>query len=310
MTLNLERQSDTSTFSPEAPDDTHGKRPRRSAPGRHWCVTADFKTLGGRQLFCLQHAPADDDVRCRVLLTPPFAEEMNKCRPLLARLAQQLASNGCAVLLADLSGTGDSAGDFGAATWAHWVADLLAADDWLTARYPAARPAHVAVRSGALLLADMQRARNVLAGRQLVFWQPVLSGGRFLQQFLRVRSMAERMAGAGVSVAELQAQLQRGEVVEVAGYALTAELTDGLAASNLGAEQLTAAAHISVLEFKRGGGPVSMPVAELTAALLAAGTEISTESVDCDQFWATQEIALPTEAIAATLTALQLTAVR
>lgn len=268
-------------------------------------VTADFKILGGRRLFCLHHAPTGGAPARRVLLVPPFAEEMNKCRPLLARLGRQLALRGCAVLMVDLSGTGDSAGDFGDVGWSDWIADLAAADAWFAAAHPAARPSWLAVRSGALLLAGMQRERNALSGADVVLWQPALDGARFLQQFLRLRSMAGRMAGAGESVAELQASLQRGEVVEVAGYALAARLTDELAAVTIDANVLAPAAHVHVLEFKRDGGAVSLPAERLVGALLAAGTRASALTVDCEQFWTTQEIALPQAAIAATLAAFQ-----
>jgi len=43
-----------------------------------------------------------------VLFIPPFADEMNKTRQLVAQQARQLAEHNFAVLILDLYGTGDS----------------------------------------------------------------------------------------------------------------------------------------------------------------------------------------------------------
>ena len=65
----------------------------------------------GEQRLCLFHAPAGV-ARSKVLYLHPFAEEMNKCRPMLALTARQLAARGVQVLAVDLHGTGDSSGEF------------------------------------------------------------------------------------------------------------------------------------------------------------------------------------------------------
>ena len=48
-----------------------------------------------------------------VLFIPPFAEEMNRARRMVALQARDLAAAGWDVLQLDLFGTGDSQGDFG-----------------------------------------------------------------------------------------------------------------------------------------------------------------------------------------------------
>ena len=65
-----------------------------------------------------------------VIHVPAFAEEMNKCRPMVSRQARGLAESGIAVVVPDLSGTGDSEGEFSSATWLNWKADLAYLVHW------------------------------------------------------------------------------------------------------------------------------------------------------------------------------------
>ena len=87
-------------------------------------MIARFLDIRARRLFCLHSPAAAHRPQYRVLVVPPFAEELNKCRRMLALTTRQLSMQGCDVLWPDLYGTGDSAGEFGDAVWADWVADL------------------------------------------------------------------------------------------------------------------------------------------------------------------------------------------
>jgi len=69
--------------------------------------------LPGRRgpLFALWFDPdaAGDQA---ILVVPPFAEELNKSRRMLALQGKSLARAGRGLLAVDLHGTGDSAGEF------------------------------------------------------------------------------------------------------------------------------------------------------------------------------------------------------
>ncbi len=70
----------------------------------------------------------------------------------------------------------------------------------------------------------------------LLFWQPVLSGKQFLQQFLRLKVAAQILGSAEaarVDTRELRERLLRGDSVEVAGYELSPALAAGLEAADL-----------------------------------------------------------------------------
>lgn len=261
-----------------------------------------FLDLNGRRLFCGLHG--DPDARRWVLVLPPFAEEMNKCRPLLARVARELARQACACLVPDLYGTGDSAGAFGEADWDGWLGDADALNAWMADRFPAARPGLLAVRSGALLLAGMRSAAQGWAGARVVCWQPVLDGRRYLQQVLRLRVMAGRMAGGEESVKALEARLVDGETLEVAGYAVSAALASGLSCAMLSPPSLAQADGVVLLEFAASApSETSLPVARFATALRDAGGAVDVRTVACEQFWTTQEIAVPDAAVAATVAA-------
>ncbi|MCK7493610.1 MAG: alpha/beta hydrolase [Comamonadaceae bacterium] len=66
---------------------------------------------------------------------------MNKSRRMAALQSRALAAAGFAVLRVDLLGCGDSAGDFGDATWPRWVDDVVAAARWLRRQHPDAADA-------------------------------------------------------------------------------------------------------------------------------------------------------------------------
>lgn len=191
-----------------------------------------FLQRPGGQLFCLYHPPRGD-CRGAILYVPPFAEEMNRARRIAAQQARALAALGYGVLLPDLSGTGDSSGDFADARWETWKDDLAACCAWLGERI-AQPPVVWGLRLGALLALDYAQATPHPL-HALILWQPVVSGQAYLTQFLRVRTVNAVLADSAseqTGTRALRAALQSGETLEIAGYALAPALAaaiDGLA---------------------------------------------------------------------------------
>jgi len=158
-----------------------------------------------------------------VVFVPPFAEEMNKCRRQITQTADALVEKGCAVLVVDLFGTGDSEGDFAEARWEIWKSDVITALNWMESEVPAVESI-VAMRLGCALAAESlaDTGKSVL---NTVFWQPVVSGRQFMTQFLRMQVAASMMeSSTQVTVEALKAQLETGTSLEIAGYELTPEL--------------------------------------------------------------------------------------
>jgi exosortase A-associated hydrolase 2 len=191
----------------------------------------------GSSRFCIWHGPSRK-ARGLVLHLHPFAEEMNKSRRMAAQQSRALAEAGFAVMQFDLLGCGDSAGDFGDATWPAWLADTVWAARLLRQRAHApSAPLWLWGHRVGALLAVQAAGQVALAGEdapRLLLWQPSLSGKMALQQFLRLRAAADLLKGGAKGVIEsLRHELAAGRAVEVAGYLLHPKLAAGLEAATL-----------------------------------------------------------------------------
>ena len=253
-------------------------------------------------LFSIYHpAVRPRQSRFGLVYAPPFAEEMNRARRMAALQARRLAELGVDVLLLDPFGTGDSAGDFGDARWDIWRDDVRTAVAWLATRTDG-QVGLWGVRLGALLAADVAAADP---GRIacLIFWQPVLSGDRYLTQFLRLRVAATMGKGPGrESTKDLRARLSQGEPLEIAGYELVPALANSIASLQLqSCIQGIDALPIKWLELAAEEVPALAPVSQqAVGALERQNYPIIARAVSGEPFWAVQEIALAPNLLQAT----------
>jgi len=239
-------------------------------------------------LFCIGTLHAhDQELRRKILIVPPFAEEMNKSRHVLAALSEGLAAGGHDVLMLDLFGTGDSEGDFSEATLDIWRADLDAAIRCLD---PRGNLELVGLRAGALLAADAVNRHEV---KSLTLLHPLADGRQQLTQLLRLR-LAGGLMGEGKkeSAAQLRQRLEQGECIEVAGYGLSGRLAQDLESLALKKIPPTGVAQVNWIELASAADRPLMPASQsVIDAWRETGSAISSSVVVCDQFWATQEIA-------------------
>ena len=105
-----------------------------------------YPTSGGDE-WMMRIGPAEG---AAVMLLPPFFEEMNRCRALLASVMRLLARRGLGCWLPDLPGTGESEQRLETITWKSWQ---IAADDAAehVARASGKHPLVASFRGGALL---------------------------------------------------------------------------------------------------------------------------------------------------------------
>jgi exosortase A-associated hydrolase 2 len=151
-----------------------------------------------------------------------------------------------------------------------------------------------------------EAARRCDAVRGLLLWQPILSGKRHLRQFLRIEAAGEMLAGEGMEmgiVERLQAELARGDPVEVAGYTLNAGLARGLEGAELALPERPLRVEWLELAATRSGG-LSPSVAGRLEEWRAQGYAVRGAAVCGPPFWQTAEIAECPELLAATLAAL------
>lgn len=249
---------------------------------------AFFLQRVGGQLFCLFHPPRGD-CRGAVLYVPPFAEEMNRARRIAAQQARELAELGYGVLQPDLSGTGDSSGDFGEARWETWKDDLAACCAWLGERTGQA-PVLWGLRLGALLALDYAHAAAHPL-RALILWQPVHSGQAYLTQFLRLltfHAVLTDSASEQTSTRALRAALQSGQVLEVGGYTLNPTLAaaiDALAPL----ERHVPPCPVYWFEMTGGPGQALPPAAARVADAWRQHARLQVHVADFPPFWTTAE---------------------
>lgn len=257
------------------------------------------------QRYCLYHPPHPHrPLSAALIYVHPFAEELNKSRRIAALQARALAAAGVAVLQIDLHGCGDSSGDFADATWAGWKDDLALARDWLAQRVTAPI-GFWGLRLGALLALDFAR-EAAQPPERLLLWQPVIDGGQFLTQFLRLRLASEMLRGEAAagpaSTAEMRAALAAGTTLEVAGYELSPELAasiDALKLSELAVPGVPAHWFELVSE---PGQPLPPAAARIAGAWAGQGIDLHVHPVVGERFWMSPEIAECPALLAATTT--------
>ncbi len=240
-----------------------------------------FLDVGGRPIFAIYYPPSaqaggpDFDLIC----LPPFAEELNRSRRMMALQARALAAQGIGVVVLDFFGTGDSGGDFVDGRWDLWLDDARAGADWLASmpERPAARPIGLwGIRLGALAAAALVTAEPARFDR-LVLWSPVPAGQTYVNQVLRIRVAAELgrsdagvdaggATGRGLDTKALRAQLHAGEIVEVAGYGLHPELIAAIDSLRLVDLIPPAGFTVNWFELVPEAGREAPPVARSTAA--------------------------------------------
>ena len=160
------------------------------------------------------------------------------------------------------------------------------------------------LRAGCLLAANV--AVDLQESPNFMFWQPVISGKQYWQQFMRLKMVSEVLSGdAKGAIEKLRQQLAAGNAVEVAGYAISPILAEGMAKVEL-ALPVGNIGQVSWLEIstREGGGlaPVSQKRIEQWQL---AGFKVDAKVVRSQAFWQTNEIEDAPELIAVTMKALE-----
>jgi exosortase A-associated hydrolase 2 len=267
-------------------------------------VSAQFIPGRAGPLAVVLREPAEAAGRASALYVPPFGDEMNKSRRIVAVQAHALAAQGWSVAAVDLRGTGDSAGEHADATWQGWQEDVRTAWDWLAQR---GRPPSMlwGLRLGAWLAVELVGS-GFVSPSMLLLWQPVASGQTFFKQLLRA-VQARRMTGTveeGTDSKSPRAALREGESIDVGGYAIHPELVAGAEGATL---RDALPPHLKVIVRETSIAPT--PVASAGAQRIATAFRQRSASVDLvavngPSFWSTQEIVEAPDLVAATTTAV------
>ena len=263
-------------------------------------VSGHFLAGAKGQIFVLLRRPVTAPVGC-VLVVPPFAEEMNKCRRMTTEVALGLEARGIATVVPDLYGTGDSGGEFAEADWVTWQGDLATVARWCADRGMAIT-ALLAVRLGCALAISIASDPGLGRVTRSALWQPALDGGRILGQFLRLRTAASLMDDRKETVSELRTRLEHGDVVEVAGYGLSGRLAADLEAVKAPARLPASFGEIGWMEVVREpGAALPTPSVQVIDRTRESGGRIADSSFPGEPFWSSTEIVVNRDMVAATI---------
>lgn len=255
------------------------------------------------QRFCIFSPAHAKKSLGAVLCIHPFAEELNKSRRMAALQAKAMAAAGYDVLQIDLFGCGDSAGDFGEASWQAWRADVLLAYDCLRNRSDA--PLILwGLRAGCLLAASA--AVDLPETPNFIFWQPVISGKQYWRQFMRLASAADMLAGQGGRSADKRDNpFAARKMLEIAGYAISPMLADSLQEAELSAPAGQIGRVAWLVISNRGDVTILPAVQAAIAQWQASGFDVSARAIRGPAFWQTAEIKELPDLLTETLSILE-----
>lgn len=123
-----------------------------------------------------------------VLLCPPVGHEYMRTHMVLRQLSALLSSHGFDVFKFDYYGVGDSAGKSRQGNIAAWKDDVRTAYQELKDMSGVQSISIVGLRLGALIAA--LAASNGLTPKNLLLWDPVVNGGKFIQELRYLSSEA------------------------------------------------------------------------------------------------------------------------
>ncbi|MCV2886027.1 alpha/beta hydrolase [Aestuariibacter sp. AA17] len=257
-----------------------------------------FITLPSGNLYTVSFVPEGKTPNNIVIFVPPFAEEMNKSRKMMALMGNALASSGDLCVLFDYLGTGDSEGDFSDASWQIWQKNLSDVVEHICADYPSTALHFIGLRTGALVLNaylnEQPKAGTVQNIKSLHYWNPTFKGSLFVTQFLRLKLAGEMMRGEGekVTAKQLRAQLTQQDSLEVAGYTVRDELISGLESSSMVLPEELYDCPLFIYEVNGKGEQVSPATANGCAKAFEHHSMKQLMPVAGAAFWSTQEIAI------------------
>lgn len=258
---------------------------------RREALSGEFIGPAGRRIFLLRReSTVAGGSRGSVLVVPPFGEEMNKSRRMIAETSQRLCESGISVIVPDLFGTGDSEGEFREAEVDHWVEDLATACTYAESRAMPVR-AILAVRLGCALAVAAQRSGALPSVEASAWWQPVLDGKRHVAQFLRLRVAGGSMRGdAPETVDDLRRKSAAGETLAVAGYELSPGLVRGLEGLTVETPP-TGSGNLHWFEVVREAEAAApLPTARFVEKARAGGSQVTLVTVAGEPFWASTEV--------------------
>jgi pimeloyl-ACP methyl ester carboxylesterase len=176
----------------------------------------------GEYLYCAATVPAGagGGTNRAVIVCPPFLEERILSHRLLNRLQKRLTLEGYTTVRFDYHGTGDSSGDVSGVTLESMNRDLERIVGYTRETYGPERITMLGVRLGGTVVMD-----SVLPDADsALLWSPVVSTRRYIQELYKLQILSDTTSGLAAKDSDYYTgRVERGEPVEILGYAIGAE---------------------------------------------------------------------------------------
>jgi uncharacterized protein len=240
-----------------------------------------FFTSGDRSLFGVFHEPSRDAALTPFVFCHAFGEEKLWTHRVFVSFARRLAAEGHAVLRFDYMGNGDSGGHFSESSLGTTRADVRCAIDEVRRRTGAAQVNLLGLRFGATVASLV--AEEAPGIEHLVLWAPIVDGGRYMQDLLRINLTTQMAVHKEIRQDReaLVAIMREGRTVNVDGYDMSLPMYDEVSAVKLDADPKRHAGKCLVVQIDRQPG---RPAADL--AKLAAGYQLGSVTFAQEEpFW-------------------------
>jgi exosortase A-associated hydrolase 2 len=240
-----------------------------------------FFDASGSRCFGVHHEPAGLSRRATgVVLCHAFAEEKLWAHRVFVSMARTLAERGYHVLRFDYRGNGDSEGAFCESSVDTALNDINTAIGLLRERAGVPAVTLLGLRLGATFAAQVAESRSDVDA--LVLWMPIVDGGRYMQELLRVNLTTQMAVYKEIRAdrEQLVGQLRAGRVVNVDGYEIALPLFEQTSALRLDAGHKTFANRTLVVQIDRAARP-SAELEKLRASYPSAEMRIVQE----EPFW-------------------------
>lgn len=244
--------------------------------------TPFFFPVADQELFGILHRPTTAPNGSGFVFCHPFAEEKLWAHRVYVSLARDLAARGHTVLRFDHMGHGDSDGEFQHASVATHLRDIEAAVGRLRVECPGLEGVGLlGLRLGGTFAA--LSAERVPGINRLVLWDPVVDGGRYMQEVLR-SNLTSQLAAYGKVLQDRKAlveSLNDGKAINVDGYELGRDFYEQASAINLLSGSPTFKGDVLILQVGKPGQPARKDLSALQEHYPGATLKLCVE----EPFW-------------------------
>ncbi|MDP1768783.1 MAG: alpha/beta hydrolase [Nitrospirota bacterium] len=224
--------------------------------------TPMFFENGSYRLFGVLHEPATAPSGWGWVFCHPFAEEKLWAQRVYVSFARMLAARGAWVLRFDAMGNGDSQGRFSDSSVDTMLSDIGCAIRRLErSSGTALNVGLLGLRFGATLAA-LAAERCPTVGK-LVLWEPIVDGGKYMQELLRVNLTTQTAIYKEIRhnrEALVRMMREEGRTVNVDGYEIAYPCYEQASAVKLNEEGKRFAGPCLIVQMGRAGQPIRAEV--------------------------------------------------